>query len=254
MHMRKVIAVVNQKGGVGKTSICLHTAGVLAEIGMRVLLVDMDEQANLSSVFVDDSNNLEFTINDLLDDEPGVSTGQVIIKTKFENIDILPANITLSNLSERLAGVDDAQFFLLEALQEIQDNYDIMLIDCPPSLSRATRMAMVAADGVLIPIECQEWAFAGSNKVLRLVEQVQKRVNQDIQILGFVINKYNPRRTLEQDYNKALRQQYGDEIFATEFRNNVEYTEAATLKMPISIYKPNSEQAEAFRMFIKELF
>ncbi|MCB0296421.1 MAG: ParA family protein [Calditrichaeota bacterium] len=252
--MRKVIAVVNQKGGVGKTSVCLHTAGVLAETGLRVLLIDMDEQGNLSSVFVDDPNSLEYSINDLLDDEPEVDPDEVIQQTRFENIDILPANITLSNVAERLAGIDDAQFFLLEAIQDVQKSYDTVLIDCPPSLSRATRMAMVAADGVLIPIECQEWAFSGSNKVLRLVNQVRKRVNQDLEVIGFVINKYNPRRALEQDYNKALRQQYGDQIFRTEFRNNVEYTEAATLRMPISFYKPASEQADAFRMFVKELF
>lgn len=252
--MRKIIAVVNQKGGVGKTSVCLHTAGVLAETGLRVLLIDMDEQGNLSSVFVDDPNSLPYSINDLLDDEPEVDPQAVIRQTRFENIDILPANITLSNVAERLAGIDDAQFFLLEAIQEVQKQYDSVLIDCPPSLSRATRMAMVAADGVLIPIECQEWAFSGSNKVLRLVNQVRKRVNQDLEVIGFVINKYNPRRALEQDYNQALRQQYGAQIFRTEFRNNVEYTEAATLRMPISFYKPVSEQAEAFRMFVKELF
>lgn len=252
--MKKVIVIVNQKGGVGKTSICLHMAGVLAETGLRVLLIDMDEQANLTSVFVDDPNSLEYSVNDLLEDEPDVDPNEVIQRTRFDNISILPANSRLTNVAERLAGVDDAQFFLLEAIQELQEEYDVVLIDCPPSLSRATRMAMVAGDGVLIPIECQEWAFSGSNKVIKLVSQVKKRVNEELSVLGFVINKYNPRRALEKQYNEALREQYGKQIFQTELRNNVEYTEAATMRMPISFYKPQSEQAEAFRMLVKELF
>lgn len=249
----KIIAIANQKGGVGKTSTCLHIAGVFAERGQRLLLVDMDQQGNLSAVFIDNIHRLNHTIADLLTDDPEVEVSQVIRPTHVKNIEVLPGNLALSNLDARLAGDDDAQYYLLEVLREIQDNYDYILIDCPPNLGRATRMALVAAHGILIPIECQDWAFMGSNQIVALIERVRKRVNPKLMLLGFVINKYAPRRSLEQDYNQALRKQYGDHIFKTEFRNNVQYTEASTERLPITHYLPKSEQAEAYRQFVTEL-
>ncbi len=250
----KIIAIANQKGGVGKTSTCLHIAGVLAERGQRLLAVDMDQQGNLSSVFIDNIHRLSHTIADLLTEDPEAEVLEVIRPTHVRNIDVLPANLALSNLDARLAGDDDAQYYLLEALQEVQDNYEHILIDCPPNLGRATRMALVAAEGILIPIECQDWAFMGSNQIMALIERVRKRVNPRLRLLGFVINKYAPRRNLEQDYNQALRKQYGDYIFRTEFRNNVQYTEASTERLPITHYLPKSEQAETYRQFVTELF
>ncbi len=249
----KIIAIANQKGGVGKTSTCLHIAGVLAERGLRLLVVDMDQQGNLSSVFIDNIHKLNHTIADLLTEDPVVEVSKVTRPTHIKNIDVLPANLTLSNLDARLAGEDDAQYCLLETVQEVQGSYDHILIDCPPNLGRATRMAFVAAEGILIPIECQDWAFIGSNQIVALIERVRKRVNSELRLLGFVINKYAPRRNLEQDYNQALRKQYGDYIFRTEFRNNVQYTEASTERLPITHYLPKSEQAEAYRQFVTEL-
>lgn len=249
----KIITVANQKGGVGKTSVCLHTAGVLAEQKLKALVVDMDQQGNLSSVFVPHIYKLKYTVADLLNEDPEVEVNDVIKTTQIENIDVLPANISLGDLDARLAGDDDAQYYLLEALQEIKNDYAYILIDCPPNLGRATRMAMVAADGVLIPIECQDWAFVGSNQIIDLIKRVQKRANPKLKILGFVINKYSGRRTLEQDYNKALREQYGDRILKTEFPNHVQYTEAASEKLPITHYRPRSEEAEAYRKMVQEL-
>lgn len=251
--MLRRIAIVNQKGGVGKTSVCLHTAGALAELGKAVLVVDMDQQGNLSSVFVDNIYRLAHTVVDLLVDDPVVKTREVIKATQIKNIDVLPSNTALSDLDARLAGDDDAQFYLLEALQETQEHYDYILIDCPPNLGRATRMAIVAADAVLIPIECQDWAFIGSNQMMALIERVKRRANPKLKLLGFVINKYTSRRTLEQEYNRALREQYGDRIFQTEFRNNVQYAEASTERLPITHYQPRSKQAEAYRRFAQEL-
>ena len=254
MIMSTVIAVANQKGGVGKTSLCLHMAGVFAERGIKTLLVDMDQQGNLSSVFVDNIHRLETTVADLLNDDAEVAVKEVIRQTHIKNIDVLPANLSLGDLDAKLAGDDDAQFYLLEALQEIRKNYGYVLIDCPPNLGRATRMALVAAQGVLIPIECQDWAFVGSNQIIALVDRLKKRANPKLKISGFVINKYQPRRTMEQDYNHALREQYGKKILKTEFRNNVQYAEASAMKKPITHYQPKSEQAEAYRQLVEELF
>ena len=245
------IAIANQKGGVGKTTISMGLAGVLAELGKKVLLIDMDQQGNLSSAFLDNIRELQKTIFDLLIDEAEI--GQVLYKTQIEQIHILPANTALSELDTRLAGDDDAQYYLMEALEEIDPCYDYIIIDCPPNLGRATRMALVAANGIIVPIECQEWAVRGSSQLDSYVEKVKKRANPDLEILGYLINRYDPRRSLEATYNQALKHKYGARIFKTEFHNNVQYTEAATARLPISHYLPHSKQAELFRTFINEL-
>lgn len=251
--MTQKISFTNQKGGVGKTSLTLHTSGALAELGKKVLAIDMDQQGNLSSVFIDNIYQLPLTVADLLV-EDGTNIKQVIQKTSFKNIDILPANLALSDLDARLAGDDDAQYYLLEHLEDIEDQYDYILIDCPPSLGRATRISLVASQYVIIPIECQEWAVKGSAQITSYIEKVQKRANEQLRLLGFVINKYDPRRSIEQSYKEVLIENFHDKIFKTEFHNNVQYTEASTARQPITVYQPKSRQADAFRQFVKEIF
>ena len=246
------IAVANQKGGVGKTTLSIGIAGILSEQGKKILLVDMDQQGNLTSAFLSNIHKLPLTVCDLLV-EDDVEILDVIKQTKIKNIDILPSNLSLSDLDTKLAGDDDAQYYLLEALEEIKTNYDFIIIDCPPSLGRATRMALVAAQSLILPIECQEWAVKGSSQLEAYVERVKKRANPDLKILGFVINKYDSRRAIESSYNEVLRKKYPDKIFKTEFHNNVQYTESATAKKPINYYLPKSKQAESFRKFIREL-
>lgn len=253
-RMPQTIAVANQKGGVGKTSVSLHTAGALAEKGFRVLLIDMDQQANLSSVFIEQPETLQVSINDLLNEEPEYDVEEVIQKTHIENIDIIPASLHLSNLDARLAADFDfdSQFYLFTAIQEVQDQYDYVLIDCPPNLGIATRMAMVAATRVIIPVECQNWSAVGTGKIMTLIERIQDKVNDKLDILGFVINKYAANRSLEKNYRAMLREQYGDMVFNAEFRNNVEYAEAAEVHQPITHYLPKSDQANEYRNFVKE--
>jgi chromosome partitioning protein len=245
------LAIANQKGGVGKTTISMGIAGVLAETGKRVLLIDMDQQGNLSSSFINNIHDLPKTIYDLLIDSAEI--GDIIYKTKVDNINILPANVSLSDLDTKLAGDYDSQYNLIEAVNEINGAYDYIVMDCPPNLGTATRMALVAANGIIVPIECQEWSVKGSSQLTAYVNKVKQRANPDLEILGFVINKYDPRRTIEKSYNEALRESYGDLIFQAEFHNNVQYTECATAKLPISFYMPSSPQAELFRQFTLEL-
>lgn len=249
----RIIAFANQKGGVGKTSICLHTAGALAQAENRVLVVDMDQQGNLSSTFVNNIHELQYTVADVLLNKDTVSPDDAVQQTIIEHIDVLPANLALSDLDARLAGDDDAQYYLAEALSKLKDRYDWVLIDCPPSLGRATRMALVAADGVVVPIECQDWAFKGSQQILNFVERVKARVNTNLRFLGFVINKFSPARRLEQDFYAALKEQYTDRVFKTEFHNVVVFAEAAAARRPITHYRPKSEHAETFRKFALEL-
>ena len=246
------IAVANQKGGVGKTTISIGIAGVLSEAGKKVLLIDMDQQGNLSSAFLDNIYTLKHTISDLLTDDD-VDIKDVIKKTSIKNIDLLPSNLSLSELDLKLAGDDDAQYYLLELLSEINDDYDFIIIDCPPSLGRATRMALVATHGLIVPIECQEWAVKGSSQLEAYVEKVNRRANPELKILGFIINRFDPRRSIESTFNQALKEKYPDKIFKTKFRNHVQYTEAASAKQPINYYLPKSKQAEAFRALVNEL-
>jgi chromosome partitioning protein len=244
------VAIANQKGGVGKTTISMGLAGVLAEMGKKVLLVDMDQQGNLSSSFLNEIHKLDRTVFDMLTDRAEIR--DVLYRTPIEQINIIPANLALSDLDVKLAGDFDAQYNLLEQLQEIDGSFDYIIIDCPPNLGIATRMALVAAHGLLMPIECQEWAVKGAGQLRAYVEKVKRRANADLDIIGFVINKYTPRRTVENQYNSLLRQQYGNSIFKTEFHNNVQYTEAATAQLPINFYLPSSEQADTFRTFTNE--
>lgn len=249
----KIIMSASQKGGSGKSFLCLHTAGALAEQGEKVLLCDMDQQGNLSSVFFDSIYELEYTLDDLLCDNSKVKTEDVIQATHIENIYILPANIHLSNLDVRLVGDYDAQTYLAEVLRPVKNEFDYILIDCPPSLGLPTRMAMVAAEGVIIPTQCEEWALVGAGQVASIINQVQKRANPKLRLLGLVINKYKSNRVVEREYRESLIEIYGDALFETEFGDYVAYAECITEKKPITHYLPRSEQAEAFRQFVEEL-
>jgi chromosome partitioning protein len=251
MSNPKIISFSNQKGGVGKTSLTLHLSGIIEEAGNKVLLIDLDPQGNLSSFFLDNIYELDKTIREVLIDELDVSCA--LNKTRYANIDLLPANLTLSDLDAKLAGSDDAQYLLMDSISDILDNYDYVLIDCPPSLSRATKMAFVTSTHYIIPIECQEWAVKGSGQLLAFVDTIKRRANQDLELLGFVINKLSGRRKIESEFNEILRSTYKDKVFKTELKNAVAYTEAITSRMPINYYSPKSYEAECFVNLFEEL-
>ena len=249
--MAIVISLANNKGGVGKSSLTMNLGGVLAEMGHTVLLVDLDAQSNLSSVFIGNSQERLLTVNDLIFND--ISAEDVIRKTKVENISLIPASVNLRDLDARLAGEDDAQFFLDEELVNIKNRFDFVLIDCPPSLGKATRIAMVASNYVIVPIECQEWAVKGCRDIIAYIDRVKRRANPKLELMGIVINRLNTRRHVESIYRKVLRETFGDRLFETEFRDNVPYVEAVTSGLPINLYKPQSPQTEAYRSFAREV-
>jgi len=182
----------------------------------------------------------------------GLNSSQVIKQTQIENIDLLPTNL-FSDIEFKFAGNFDSQYFLLDKLSELNSSYDYIIMDCPPNWGAATRMALVAANGLLVPVECQKWAVKGSSQILDYVNKMHQRVNPKLNLLGFVINKYDSRRSVENAFNQALRNKYGDLVFQTEFHNHVQYTEAVNANLPLNYYLPTSKQSKTFRTFVEEL-
>jgi len=249
MSYKLVIATI--KGGVGKTTLVHNLAGAFAESGRTVLVVDLDQQGNLSSVFLQNIYHLSTTVYDIIVN-PDVPTTAAIQATAFANIDILPANLDLSRIEFQLAGDAEAQFYLAEKLQEV-DHYDLILMDTPPHPGLTTLSALVAADGVVIPVECQEWAARGTTYVLDMIRKVQRRANPQLHLLGYVINKYDVRRKLEQSYKEVLLERYGNDMFKTILRNSVKYPESVSVRRPLTMYQGSTSHADTFRQLAREI-
>lgn len=249
--MADIVAIATIKGGVGKTTIALHLAGALADLGQKVLLVDLDQQGNLSSVFVEDPYRLPLTVYDIIT-TPDIPTREAIRTTPFRGIDILPANLELSRADFQLAGDNDAQYYVSDKLKELE-GYDIMILDTPPSSGLMTVSALVAASGVIIPVECQPWATIGSALLLEIIEKVRRRANPRLRVLGYVINKFDARRGMETSYLDALRTKLGHLVFDTIIRDSVKYPESAMMRRPITAYQPRCQQADAFRLLAQEV-
>lgn len=250
--MSFTICVANQKGGVGKSTIVFHLSGALAEAGYRVLAIDLDQQGNLSSGFLQDIYSLEKTVTNLfLDDDCHIE--DVIIDTHIENIALIPANLDFSSIDLQLASEIDAQYLLADYLSELESTYDFILLDCPPSLGLATRNGLVTSQGVIIPIECQEWASRGSSHLRLAMEKVQRRANPGLDLLGYLISKFDMRRKLENTYKDKLYELFGAQVFESTLRNTVRYSESILAKQPITSYMPDSEYAQAYRELVKEI-
>jgi chromosome partitioning protein len=247
-----IISVVAQKGGVGKTSMAVHLAGAFAEAGTKVLLVDLDPQHSLSSTFIQDVYSLKRTVKDLLLN-PDIPVRDVLQHTKFAGIDLIPSTLELGSAEYELLKDAQSRHLLSDKLESVKDDYGLVLIDCPPSLGVFTSVGLTAAEKVLIPLECSSYAVKTTSFVLDLIGKVKKETNPGLSVLGFVINRIDSRRRLEQDYRDVIRQKYGDKVLKTELKDNSKYAEAVALKIPITFYKPKSEQAEAHRELLKEV-
>lgn len=249
--MGRIIAVANQKGGVGKTTTAINLSACLAEKGQRVLVVDIDPQGNTTSGFGIDKDALENTIYELVLGECRIE--DCIIKDVIDNLDILPSNVNLAGAEIDLIGVDNREYILKDKLNGTAENYDFVVIDCPPSLTMLTVNAMTTADTVLVPIQCEFYALEGLSQLLHTIDLVRERLNPDLEMEGVVFTMYDSRTNLSLQVVENVKDNLNQAIYKTIIPRNVRLAEAPSHGMPINLYDSKSAGAESYRLLADEV-
>ena len=249
--MGRIIAVANQKGGVGKTTTSINLAACLAEKGKKVLAVDMDPQGNLTSGLGVDKDSVEKSIYELIIGD--VDIKEVINKEVLENLDIIPTSIDLSAAEIELIGVDDKEYILRNAIDQVKDQYDFVIIDCPPSLSMLTINAMTTADSVIVPIQCEYYALEGLSQLIHTVELVKDRLKSKLEIEGVVFTMYDARTNLSLQVVENVKDNLQQNIYKTIIPRNIRLAEAPSYGLPINKYDPKSTGAESYMRLADEV-
>ncbi len=249
--MGRIIAIANQKGGVGKTTTAINLSSCLAEKGKRVLSVDMDPQGNLTSGLGMEKGSVDKTIYDLIIGEASVD--EVIVKNEIDNLEIIPTSIDLSAAEIELIDIEDKEFILKNAIEKVKDNYDFIIIDCPPSLSMLTINAMTTADSVLVPIQCEYYALEGLSQLIHTVQLVKDRLNTKLEIEGVVFTMYDARTNLSLQVVENVKDNLEQNIYKTIIPRNIRLAEAPSYGMPINLYDSKSAGAESYRNLAEEV-
>ena len=249
--MGRIIAIANQKGGVGKTTTAINLSASLASLGKKVLAIDMDPQGNMSSGLGVDKNEVEKTVYDLIIGNIGIE--ECIYEEVIENLDVLPSNIDLSAAEIELIGVDNKEYILRDEVNKVKEKYDFIIIDCPPALSMLTINAMTTSDSVLVPIQCEYYALEGLSQLIHTIELVQERLNPELEIEGVVFTMYDARTNLSLQVVENVKDNLKQTIYKTIIPRNVRLAEAPSYGLPINLYDKRSSGTEAYRMLADEV-
>ena len=248
----RIISMVNQKGGVGKTTSTINLGAALAECGRKVLLVDFDPQGALSAGFGTNPHELELTVYNVMMDRK-VDINDVILPTDIENIDLLPANIDLSAAEVQLVNEVAREQVLASALRKVQNEYDVILIDCQPSLGLLTVNALTASHGVIIPLICEFFALRAVALLVDSIENVQDRLNPDLEITGVLATMFDARTIHSKEVLARIIDAFGDKVFDTVIKRTVKFPDATVSAEPILSYASNHTGAQAYRQVAREL-
>lgn len=250
--MGRIIAIANQKGGVGKTTTSINLSACLAELGKKVLLIDTDPQGNTTSGLGLDKNEIENTVYELMLNECSIKDATHKIEG-LDNLDIIPANVDLAGAEIELLGIPEKEYILKNAVDYVQDDYDYIIIDCPPSLNMLTINSMTTANTVLVPIQCEYYALEGISQLIHTIDLVRERLNPKLAMEGVVFTMYDSRTKLSSDVVDTVKNNLNTRVFNTIIPRNVRLAEAPSNGLPINLYDTKSTGAESYRNLAKEI-
>jgi len=249
--MAKIFCIANQKGGVGKTTTTVNLAASLAKIGQRVLMVDLDPQGNATMGSGVDKRAIALSVYDVLLESASVA--EAAVKSEASGYWVLGANRELTGAEVELVEVERREKRLKTALVAVQDDYDFILIDCPPSLSLLTLNGLCAAHGVIVPMQCEYFALEGVTDLVNTIKQVHANLNPDLQVIGLLRVMFDPRITLQQQVSDQLKIHFGDKVFDTAIPRNVRLAEAPSYGLPGVVFDPAAKGSQAFIAFAREI-
>lgn len=249
--MGRIIAVANQKGGVGKTTTTINLSACLAEQGQKVLVIDVDPQGNTTSGLGIDKNNTENTVYELMLGEASID--DCIYKSVMDDLDVIPSNVNLAGAEIDLIDIDDREYILKKIVNSLKEKYDFILLDCPPSLSMLTVNAMTAANTVLVPIQCEYYALEGLSQLIRTINLVKQKLNPELEIEGVVFTMYDARTNLSLQVVENVKANLKQTVYKTIIPRNIRLAEAPSHGLPINLYDSKSVGAESYRLLAEEV-